>query len=83
MKVYMKIKRDEYELPLAVADSINELARLVKTDPAYICHVCKRTEGVRSYVAVEIEDEEKEQQVRGADSLLIGDTNTTKGGLLR
>ena len=83
MKVYMKITRDQYELPLAVADSIHALARLVKSDPAYICHVCKQTEGVRSYVAVEIEDDEKEQQVRGADSLLGGDSNTTKGDLLR
>ena len=31
MKVYMKVTKDEYELPLAIADSLKELSLLTGT----------------------------------------------------
>ena len=60
MKVYMEVTKDKYELPVAIADSVKELARIRNVSANYIssriCH-CK-TNGHRSkYVRVVIEDE--------------------------
>lgn len=58
--LWMAVSRDKYELPLAVADSIEELAELcgvkVTSIRSYICHAKKY--GTRcKYVVVEVEDE--------------------------
>lgn len=61
MKVYMMVTKDEYELPLAVADSAKELAeitgRSVNTIRSAICHF-KRRGGFSIYRKVEVEDDE-------------------------
>lgn len=56
MTLYLEITKDEFELPLAVADSINELARLTGKNPANICH-CIHREGRSKYIRVEVEDD--------------------------
>ena len=58
MYVYMAITRDEYELPIAVADGPTELARLCHVTANHVCHAI-RTGGKR-FIKVWIEDE-KEQ----------------------
>lgn len=40
MKLYIMVTNDVYELPLAVADSINELAKLAANE--YRCRYCRR-----------------------------------------
>ena len=37
MTLYMAVSNDRYELPIAVADSQSELARMVKLDISYVC----------------------------------------------
>lgn len=58
--LYMAISRDKYELPLAVADTIEELAELCGVKPnsirQYLCH--SRQTGKRcKYIVIEVEDE--------------------------
>ena len=36
MKLYMKVTKDEYELPLAVAESASELGRMVGTSGSVV-----------------------------------------------
>ena len=57
--LWIAVSRDKYELPIAVADSIEELAELcgvkVNSIRSYICHA--RQSGKRcKYVAIEVED---------------------------
>ena len=56
-KLYMAVTKDEYELPYAVEDSSEKLARKigmnVKTLRSCISH------GYRGYCRVEIDDEEE------------------------
>lgn len=40
--VYIMVTRDKYELPLAVADSVEELAEIVGVDAASIKRTMKR-----------------------------------------
>lgn len=63
MTIYMKVTKDEYELPVALADSVGKLARLVGVDPNVIYTVLSRAKrkGYKSsYVKVEIDDMEEE-----------------------
>lgn len=59
--IWMLVTTDEFELPLVVADSAGELARILGTVPDSIysnVHHC-RAAGYRcKYVKVEVEDEE-------------------------
>lgn len=57
MPVYMAVSRDKYELPLAVADSMWELARLRGVTAGAVCKgVDRQTRGKSSsYVRVWIE----------------------------
>ena len=59
MVVWMKVTKDKYELPVAVADSAVELAGIVNTTAnsisSSICHGCG------TYVKVVIDDEESER----------------------
>lgn len=60
MYVYMKVTPDRYELPVAVADSGYELAKIcgVSTNNVYNAMRKARLNGYRcQYVRVEVEDE--------------------------
>ena len=54
--IYMEITTDEYELPLAVADTIDELARIVHRKPSTLNYSINHSKHGR-YIRVEIEDE--------------------------
>ena len=56
MTIFMKVTRDEYELPVAVADSKSELAHMVGVDPSSVWHALHRGWKKSSYVAVEVDD---------------------------
>lgn len=59
MKVYMEITLDKYELPVAVADSINELAALVNvkhTSIRVLMSRAKQRGGRCKYIKVELEE---------------------------
>lgn len=63
MTVYMEVTMDELELPLAIADSLKELAAMKKMPQnsisSIMCHA--RANGHRCrYIKVEIEDDEDE-----------------------
>lgn len=55
MILWLKVTKDEYQLPLAVADTAAELARMtgVKPDSLY----SMRSHGVKEYIKVEVEDD--------------------------
>ena len=57
--VYIRVTRDKYRLPVAIADSAEELARIVKGDVRAIYRSVKREKGV--YERVEIADLEEEE----------------------
>ena len=58
--LYMQITRDKYELPMAVADSAAELARMIGVKPdtvrSAMCHD-KKAGHKCSYIKVEIDEE--------------------------
>ena len=56
MTVYMEITRDKYELPLAVANNLPELARMVGAKESTVkSHISHKT---GKYIRVEINEEE-------------------------
>lgn len=60
--LYMKVSKDKYELPEAVAESIKEMAVLQKTTPNAIHRAfsLERVHGIKSrYIMVEIDDDEE------------------------
>jgi hypothetical protein len=60
-KVYMKITKDKYELPLAVANSAEELARIcgvTRNGIDTLISLRKSGKFKTSYIKVEIEDSE-------------------------
>ena len=63
MKVWMKVTRDQYELPIAIADSPQELSMLVGSNAdninACIAKVAAGVTKKSQYVKVEIEDYEE------------------------
>ena len=42
MTLYIKVTKDRYELPVAVAESKSELARILRVDPSTITCGLKR-----------------------------------------
>lgn len=62
MKLYLQVTKDKYELPLAVAETGAELARMIGVNANTIhSTICKTNQvGDRrcSYVAVEVDDDE-------------------------
>lgn len=63
MFLYLKTTTDEYELPLAVAESAGELAELTGISKASAASIISRLkngkkEGTRCYHIVEVEDDE-------------------------
>lgn len=63
-RVYMMVTQDEYELPLAIADSPTELAAITNTARGnIISSASKHRKGIRKrtrFVSVDIEDEGSE-----------------------
>lgn len=57
MKLYMKATKDEYELPLAVAESAGELAELTGVDKKVIISSISHKRRQWKKVIVEDEDE--------------------------
>ena len=64
MVLYLKVTNDKYELPLAVATSAEELARMTganaNTIRAAVCHYEKGRVKNSVYKRVRIEDEEEQ-----------------------
>lgn len=60
MKLYICITHDKYELPIAVADSVNELSEMLGVKPGTIYHGLRRFEiGLQQwcqYKVVEVDD---------------------------
>lgn len=63
MKVYMEITKDEYQLPVAVADTVKDLAKKIGTRANSISSaLCKQRKGVHiksRYIEVELDEEEE------------------------
>ena len=57
--VYIRVTRDKYRLPVAIADSAEELAKIVKRDPSVIYRSVKCEKGI--YEKVDIGDLEEEE----------------------
>ena len=61
--VWMKVTKDKYELPVAVAETHSELARICGTTPGNVLSSASRyRHGQRrgGYIRVEVEEEEEE-----------------------
>ncbi len=67
MTVWLEITQDEYELPVAVADTVAELARIRHTTDSAICQTIKYysrrkqdniTKDKCKYIKVQIDDKE-------------------------
>ena len=59
--LYMKVTSDEYELPLAVADSVAELAAMVGVEASTVfgfMWYCKKNGKKCPYIKVEVEDDD-------------------------
>jgi len=62
MTLYMKVSKDKYELPEAVAGSVHELAKLlgITENAIYVSMSQEKRFGYRTnYVKVEIDEEEE------------------------
>jgi len=58
MTLYIKVTKDRYELPVAVAESKSELARILRVDPSTITCGLKREVERPVYLEVEVDDNE-------------------------
>lgn len=59
MTIYMQVSKDKYELPIAVADSVTELAEIASTTAGAISTaICKGRKGFCKVVIDEEEDTE-------------------------
>lgn len=59
MKLYLKVTRDKYELPVAVAESPKELAIMLGTTKNNVLSSISKKR--RTWVMVEVEDGEESQ----------------------
>ena len=60
VKLYMRTTKDKYQLPVAVADSPKELAKMVGTSPGVVRSCISRKK--LGWASVEIPDEEMEEE---------------------
>ena len=60
MTLYLKVTKDKYELPVAIADSKAELADMLGVDRTSVYRGLKHREGVSMYVKVEADDYDDE-----------------------
>ena len=58
MTVYMEVTQDEYELPVAISDTLRGLARLRKVYPSNISQSINYSKKFPKYVKVEIEEDD-------------------------
>ena len=60
MTLYMKVTRDEYELPVAVAETKAELARMLGIKREHVRTAFSHAKKFKNptYVVVEVEDED-------------------------
>ena len=60
MTLYMKVTRDEYELPVAVAETKAELARMLGIKRDHVRSAFSHAKKYKNptYVVVEVEDDE-------------------------
>ena len=60
MTLYMKVTRDEYELPLAVAETKAELARMLGIKREHVRTAFSHAKKFKNptYVVVEVDDED-------------------------
>lgn len=59
MTLYLKITKDKYELPLAVAGSMRELSRMCRITESAVSHAMHETQrrgGRCQYIKVEVDD---------------------------
>ena len=65
MRIFMEVTTDEYELPVAVADSATALAAIVGNTAKNIRSSAYRSrKGLkRKYISVDVEDEEERNEV--------------------
>lgn len=61
MTLYMKVTNDEYELPVAVADTGRELADMVGTTRGVIFSAISK--GYKTYQKVEVEDDDSSDNI--------------------
>lgn len=52
--LYMQVTRDKYELPIHVAESVTELARMVHKTPNTISSMISKK--IRGWIKVEVEE---------------------------
>ena len=57
MTLYMKVTRDKYELPVAVAESKSELARMLGVTPSAITHGMHGLK--KTYLEVEVDEHDE------------------------
>ena len=61
--LYMKVSKDKYELPVAVAESVDELARMTgNTKKSIYSMVSRNTGGYRKVEVMEDEDGERKKK---------------------
>ena len=63
-RIYLRVTKDEYELPTAVARTISEMSRITgKSCETIASQVCRRRlYGVKSeFVGVDVEEESEEE----------------------
>lgn len=62
MTIYIEVTRDKYELPVRVADTVPELARMTGCSEnniySTICHYKHRAQKSARFYKVEVEDDE-------------------------
>lgn len=61
MKIYMAVTADEYELPVAIADNVGQLAKMYDMYPCNVCRAIQKhstCQGLRiRFVKIEIDEE--------------------------
>ncbi len=77
---YMMVTKDELQLPLAVAESAEELARIVGTTANNVRSTASRAKDgkFRSFVRVEVDDDEEEIDEEGERAKMVGAINFMK-----
>ena len=66
MTLYLKVTKDRYQLPVAIADSKAELADMLGVARTAVYKGLKRCEGKSVYIAVEVEDVERHERRTGS-----------------
>lgn len=65
MTVYMRVTKDKYRLPVAMADTVKELAKMCDTTANSVSSAISHGSGC--FIKVEIEDDEDERKESAQD----------------